>query len=168
VVGIDQEDMLFGGAAEQSDPKDGTSLEVEGSLSLIPNEPEELGRAHVRDRSRGEFDRHPGGDALNRLPLLRDEGAPERSMPVDEALKGAVQRRHVDQGADPHCQIDVVGGALGVQLVEEPERALAAGEGMLDARRKVYGSARLTAGWDRFVASRRRPWHASLLPKRTA
>ncbi len=68
------------------------------------------------------------GDELEGLALLLREGSAQGFMPAHQLLEAALQRRDVERPVHAHEGGHVVGGAAGLELIDEPQALLGEGE----------------------------------------
>src|SRR5439155_16925931 len=126
-------DVLELGQPEQGGAEQGTAGQVEGPLGLLADAAEGRGLALVVGEvaevldGQGQFE--VLGDDLAGDAGVGDEGGAEGLVAADDLVEGAVEGRAVERAFEPDGGGDVVAGAAGIDLVEEPEPLLGEGGG---------------------------------------
>ncbi len=122
VVHRQEEDVLLGGEAEQARAEEGARGEVEGPGHLGGG-----GGLHgllcLLAGGVLDVEREVGGfvDDLHGLAVDGGEGGAEHLVAADDLAEGPREGARVERAREPEARGDVVGGARGVELVEEPE-----------------------------------------------
>ncbi len=133
VVQGEERRVLLRGQAEQRGAQQRAAGQVEGAQRLLRRQPPGF-RAHVlRGESGqlhdGEGDRGGGADHLHGLPVLHHgEHRAQRLVPAHHLRQGAPQHLRPQRAQEPQRVGHVVGGAGGVEPVDEPEALLGEGE----------------------------------------
>ncbi len=120
--------MVVGAEPHQDEAVQGPARQVERRVGDAPGmalngevafalrdlrqvELDDVGRLHLADEGRG-------------FGVHEFEGRAKRLVPGDQAVEGPAQRGAVQRPAQAHRVAHVVGGALGVQLVQDPHAPL--------------------------------------------
>ena len=132
MVKRDEQGAVAIGAREEAHPQHGSAREIERPMRFLRDPARELvvvpdsvrvARWHVLEIDRDGFV-HAGGG----LAVHLDVGRSQDAMAIDERLKRAAQRGDVHVRADAPRPRHVVGGAVRIEPVQQPERALAVRE----------------------------------------
>ncbi len=132
VVHREHADVVALAHLHQGGPQQRSAFQVEGEVRVQIDEPQGLGLAGF-GRQAGEVDQRQlqvelGRDALHRLAVHRGEGGAPGAMAADDAVERLPQPGPVERAAQPGRRDHVVGRALRVHEVEEPEPLLVVGE----------------------------------------
>src|SRR6202035_309786 len=79
----------------------------------------------VEDRN---ADRRPRSDHLHRPAVHQGEGGAQGLVAADDLVESQLQRLEVERPDEAEGDVDVVGGAAGTELSQEPEALLREGE----------------------------------------
>jgi hypothetical protein len=114
---------------EQRGAQQRPARQVEGvrrlGVAQAPRLPLAVGRRQAGKVHGGEAGGGGGQDHLHGLALAgRGEDGAQRLVPADDLAQGAPQRAGIQRAAEPHPRGHVVGGAAGVELVDEPQALL--------------------------------------------
>src|SRR5579885_3247555 len=108
--------------------QEGTAREVERALGLLPQAGEELRRIGARGGHPGEAELRLSYPLARLAAGLGGEGGAQGRVALDQSCDGPHEGLRIQPSAHhPRRTEEVVGEALGRQLVEEPERLLAMG-----------------------------------------
>ncbi len=132
VVHVEGEHVLGGAQPPQARADERTRGEVEGPQRVLA----ELLLQHVPGGVRRQADQvhhvqrqlHAREDELERLALFLTEDGAQRLMARHQLREAVLERGHVQRTLQPHEGGHVVGGAAGLQLVDEPEALLREGQ----------------------------------------
>ena len=127
---------------ENPEAEQGAALQVERPPGLLLQAGTKRRRALVCGVHLDEIERGPLGDALDQTVASEVDRGAQRLMPVHLRLKEGADAFRGDAAGDPRNQRQVVGGAVRLQAVQEPEAPLAVRE-----RQGFHGSVS-----DRIVA----------------
>ncbi|GMU11132.1 hypothetical protein ASNO1_73860 [Corallococcus caeni] len=127
-----QQQVLRVAQAHEGRAQERTGFQIEGPACFEVREAPRL-FVPLRFRQRGHVEhgqrpRRGRVDALSGLPLVLDEGGAQRLVPGDEGLEGAAQGFDVHLALQAKGRGDVVRGAAGLELVQEPQPLLGEGE----------------------------------------
>jgi hypothetical protein len=107
------------------------ACQVEGPSRVLGGEAKHLGLTSTR-RELGEVDAGEAGrrlgDELDGAAVDGREVSAKRLVALDEEEKGLLESVTVEGPVDTEDGGDVVGGAAGLELVEEPQALLGEGE----------------------------------------
>ena len=133
VVEDQEEQVVVAREAEEQGPEDRPARQVEGAGSLRVRGPRRRGLALRGGKGaqvrQGDRERGGPGHRLHRVAVHQREDGAQRLVPVDQGLQAPPQRPGVERAAQAQRVRHVVGGAAGIELVEEPEPPLGEGEG---------------------------------------
>ena len=139
--------MLVAGQAQERGAHQRPAFQVEGGPRLVRRQSSRLelpflgGQApEILDGQREVKDR---GDDLCRLALGRPEGGAQRLVAPHDLVQAAAQSLRVERAPQAQRGRDVVEGAAGLELVEEPQTLLGEGQRQVPiARRAREGRGR--------------------------
>ena len=125
--GQDQ-DVVLPVQAQKPRPEQRSVRQVEWSSRLLRGRAERFALPRAV-RQAAQVDAPHGGrlhrqDAWHRLPVLHREDGPQRLVAAGDGHEGALERVFVEPAAQAKDQRDVVGGAPGAQLIDEPQAPL--------------------------------------------
>ena len=134
----EQEHVLL--AAEPHDPRaqQRPAAQVERSAPLLGGEPAQaglaLGLGDRREVDLGQRDGQGGADHLQGLSIGLGKGRPQDLVTPDDLAQHPGEQGLVERALDADDLRQIVGGAPGVQPVQEPEALLSEREGSRTAR----------------------------------
>ncbi len=132
VVQGEQQHVLLRRLAHQEDAPERPRLQVEGLPGLVFEGALErvltlgFGQGLQVHPARGQGG--AGVDDLDGLVLVLVEGGAQGLVALEQLAQAGGERGHVELAVHPHGEGEVVGGALGVELREEPQALLCEGQ----------------------------------------
>ncbi len=115
-------------ASKQEHPDHGPCFEVEGAVGFRLQFRLQSGVVPLAGIDLGELKLVVRGDHLHRQTVLRPVGGSQDGMAIDDFLKRSGEGIAIDILPDPGRIHDVVGGTLLIELMDEPQCALAVGQ----------------------------------------
>ncbi len=128
VVQRAQQHVLFLIETQQPDPQQWRTPEVEGKIPLVRRQPADLRLlqrvAHPGKIPPANLKRDLVGDHLHELTVDHAKAGSQSLVTAHNFVNTFFQRLHVEAAAEPEANRNVVGGAIGLQLVKEPQSFL--------------------------------------------
>ena len=126
VVEGQQQHVLLGRDAQEPGAQERPARELERLQRLGAREPTDLDL--IPDLGERQRNVHRGGDLLHRLAVELHEPRAERLVPLHQRLERRLERARVQLSQEPERERDVVGGRVGLGLLEAPQALLRVGE----------------------------------------
>jgi hypothetical protein len=147
------EDVLLVAQANQARAQERPAGQIEGRKRLVTRDAQDLGLAlrgaepaEIEDR---ELPSSRRAHLLARRAASRGEDGPQDLVPADQLLACAAQRLGVEPAAQPARERDVIRGAAGIELIQEPHPLLRERERQIararDRQERRRGAARAGA-----------------------
>jgi hypothetical protein len=142
VVRADEQHVVLRRPLEQADAQERPSLKIEALAGQRPQPLAQKLFTPTRGLLHAERDFRSFADAAHRRAEPRGKGRAQHRVTLGQRLKRTSQRAGVHLAADARGEREVIGRALGRDLLQKPERLLPVRERMLAGfarRRRVRG-----------------------------